>query len=326
MKDMKKLSVFLFTIALMLQTSAQNSKMDDIQVLMDYTGMSELSNQMMNSFTAMYRSSYGDEIPGLWDTMNVVLNEGILDLMDSIAEIYHKVYTHEEIKSMLELYQTPIGKRMVETMPMIADMSMKAGQEWAAANEGKIRERITPLIEKYAKKEFTFDDFFNADEVYEYDNPKTVSSAVSNNTIIHGSHDYKYSIHFDSLHWDVVPNETVNPVADLTLIHKNEEIYAIAIAETSELTIQQLKAAAIYNLSKSVENVKVDPARLREVNGKDLLCMKFSFELDDAKFRYYSYYYAGDWGLLQFIVMTTEEFFDNNIDHIEDLLSGLHVE
>jgi len=111
---MKKLSVFLFTIALMLQTSAQNSKMDDIQVLMDYTGMSELSNQMMNSFTAIYRSSYGDEIPGLWDTMNVVLNEGILDLIDSIAEIYHKVYTHEEIKSMLELYQTPIGKRMMK--------------------------------------------------------------------------------------------------------------------------------------------------------------------------------------------------------------------
>ncbi len=323
---MKKLIILLFAFTWMLHANAQQSKMDDIRALMEYTGMSELSVQMMDGFTSIYKNSYGDEIPGLWDTLNIVLNEGIEDLMDSIAHIYDRVYTQEEIQAMIELYQTPIGKRMLETMPMIADMSMQAGQDWAAANESKIVERITPLIEKYAKKEYTFDDFYNPDEVYEYDTPKTISSAISNNTIIQGSPDYRYSIHFDTTQWRVVSNETVNPVADLTLEHKNEEIYAIAIAETSELSMQQLKAAAIFNLSNSADNVKVDPARLREVNGKELLCMKFAFELDDTGFRYYSYYYAGDWGLLQFIVMTTDEFYDQNIESIEELLSGLHIE
>lgn len=323
---MKKIPLLLFAFTWMLHANAQQSKMDDIRALMEYTGMSELSVQMMDGFTSIYKNSYGDEIPGLWDTLNIVLNEGIQDLMDSIAYIYDRVYTQEEIQAMIELYQTPIGKRMLETMPMVAGMSMQAGQGWAAANESKIVERITPLLEKYAKKEYTFDDFYNPDEVYDHDTPKTISSAVSNNTIIQGSPDYRYSIHYDTTQWRVVPNETVNPVADLTLEHKNEEIYAIAIAETSELSMQQLKAAAIFNLSNSADKVKVDPARLREVNGKELLCMKFAFELDDTKFRYYSYYYAGDWGLLQFIVMTTDEFYDQNIESIEGLLSGLHIE
>lgn len=323
---MKKIALIILAFIWISSSNAQNSKKDDIRELMDYTGMDKLGNQMASGFISMYKTNYGDNIPGLWDTLNVVINEGMGDLLDSIAMIYDKMYTQEEIKSMIEIYQTPIGKRMIETMPMLTELSMKAGQNWASANTEKIQERIAPLVEKYSKKEYAFDDFFNPDETYEHDNPKTVFDSKSNNTKIEGGTDYMYSINYDSKKWDKVPNETINPVADLTFMTKNQDVYAMIIAETSNLTIQQLKAAAIFNMSKAAENVKTESIGIREVNGKEMLCMQLSCDIQGEIYKYYNYYYSGEWGVLQFIVFTSKGQYDKNLKNIEGILSGLYVE
>jgi uncharacterized protein len=323
---MKNILLLIIAFLLISSANAQNSKMDDIQKLMDQAGMDNLGNQMVNGYMSIYKNSYGENIPGLWDTLNVIINEGMGDLFDSIAQIYDNVYTHEEIKSMIEIYQTPIGKKMIETMPLVMELSMRAGQNWAMANEENIKERIAPLVEKYAKKEYTFEDFFNPDEQYAYDTPKIVVDSKANNTKTQGSADFKYTLNYDAKKWDVVPNETINEVADLTLMTKNQDVYAMIIAETTNLTIQQLKAAAIYNMSGAADNLNTESIGLREVNGKELLCMKMTCDIQGETFKYYNYYYSGDWGILQFIVFTTKAHYDKNLNNIEGILSGLYVE
>ncbi|HPG34032.1 MAG TPA: DUF2059 domain-containing protein [Lentimicrobium sp.] len=323
---MKKIALLLFAFALNSISNGQNSKMDDIRMLLDLTGADKTGNQIASQIISIYKADNSDDIPGVWDTLQVVINEGMGDLIDSIAHIYDKLYTHEEIKSIIEIYQSPAGKKIIETMPVLTELSMKAGQNWATGNIEKIQARIAPLIEKYSGKELTYDDFYNPDEKYDYDTKKKILCAKSNRTMTQGSPEYKYSVHYDAQKWDIVPNETVNPIADLTFSSKNQEVYAVLIAETEIFTIQQLKAAAIYNMSKASKETRTESTGLRNVNGKEMLCMKISCKIDGDTYKYYNYYYAGDWGILQFIVMTTPENYDNNLKDMEDLLSGIFVE
>ena len=323
---MRMIALLLVLFAMNLNAVGQSTKLDDIKDLIEFTGMDQLGKQIADSYATIYKANYGDNIPGLWDTLNVVMQEGMKDLTDSIALIYDEMYTHEEILQMVELYQTPIGKKMIETLPLLTENSMRAGQNWAMANSDKIEERIAPLVEKYANKEFTFEDFYDPDEIYEFDTPKTVTSPESNNVVVHGSEDYKYSIHYNPIEWETVPNESINPSADLTFVSKNQEVYAMVMAENSLLSMQQLKAAAIYNMSNAAENVRTKSLGLRDVNGKEILCMKLAADINGATFNYYNYYYSGEWGVLQYIVFTSEEAFSDNKEPIEGLLAGLHVE
>jgi uncharacterized protein len=43
---------------------------------------------------------------------------------------YDKYYTMEEINKMIEFYQTPLGKKVISTMPQIMQESVQAGQSW----------------------------------------------------------------------------------------------------------------------------------------------------------------------------------------------------
>lgn len=54
------------------------------------------------------------------------------DLYEQLAPVFQKHYTHEDIKQMLEFYNSPIGKKISKNTESIATDSMKVGQEWGA--------------------------------------------------------------------------------------------------------------------------------------------------------------------------------------------------
>ena len=51
-------------------------------------------------------------------------------LITSMIPIYDKYYTTEEINKMIEFYQTPLGKKLIATMPQIMQASIQEGQSW----------------------------------------------------------------------------------------------------------------------------------------------------------------------------------------------------
>ncbi|HET8810299.1 MAG TPA: DUF2059 domain-containing protein, partial [Flavobacteriaceae bacterium] len=52
------------------------------------------------------------------------------DLYKQIAEVYMEYYTHEEIKEILDFYESPIGQKVIEQTPKITEKSMTIGQTW----------------------------------------------------------------------------------------------------------------------------------------------------------------------------------------------------
>lgn len=65
------------------------------------------------------------------------------DLYKQIAEVYMEYYTHEEIKEILDFYESPIGQKVIEQTPKITEKSMTIGQTWGMS--------LRPLLTKYAQ-------------------------------------------------------------------------------------------------------------------------------------------------------------------------------
>lgn len=66
----------------------------------------------------------------------VEFNASLPSLYDKMAAVYMQEYTHDEVKSILKFYETPIGKKMTEKSEVIAGKNMAASQEWAMGLQG----------------------------------------------------------------------------------------------------------------------------------------------------------------------------------------------
>lgn len=51
-------------------------------------------------------------------------------LYDKLVKVYMETYTKEDIKAMIEFYNTPVGKKITEKSGEIAEKSQAAGVEW----------------------------------------------------------------------------------------------------------------------------------------------------------------------------------------------------
>src|SRR5579872_5763280 len=51
-------------------------------------------------------------------------------LLDLAVPLYDKYYSHEEIKGLIQFYQTPLGQKTLSILPKLMAESMNTGQEW----------------------------------------------------------------------------------------------------------------------------------------------------------------------------------------------------
>ena len=51
-------------------------------------------------------------------------------LMDRVVPLYDKHYTQDEIRKLIEFYETPLGKKVSALRPQIAKESMVVAEEW----------------------------------------------------------------------------------------------------------------------------------------------------------------------------------------------------
>ncbi|MDN3593633.1 DUF2059 domain-containing protein [Zunongwangia endophytica] len=64
------------------------------------------------------------------------LNESLNGLYVKLAEIYREEFTEAEIDEILAFYDTPVGKKMVETTPKVMEKAMTVGQQWGVELQG----------------------------------------------------------------------------------------------------------------------------------------------------------------------------------------------
>lgn len=126
---MKSLLICFISISTLLSCAqSKASKTDKIRQLLDLTGSGKLGVQVANNMMASFKKSYNNVDDQFWEEFARQIKAE--DLVNLIIPIYDKYYTEEDIDQLIGFYKSPIGKKVIETLPQITQESMLAGQAW----------------------------------------------------------------------------------------------------------------------------------------------------------------------------------------------------
>ncbi len=69
-------------------------------------------------------------------------------MKEEMAKMYAEAFTAEEINELNKFYSTPIGQKFLEKSPELMRLGAQIGMEAAQKQQGKLMERLQPLLGK----------------------------------------------------------------------------------------------------------------------------------------------------------------------------------
>ncbi|CAK3351660.1 conserved hypothetical protein [Vibrio crassostreae] len=69
-----------------------------------------------------------------------------------IAKLYSNQFTVTEMNQIIEFYDTPIGKKLIQKSPELAKLGAQIGMTEAQDKQQQLLERITPFIKEHSAK------------------------------------------------------------------------------------------------------------------------------------------------------------------------------
>jgi hypothetical protein len=109
-----------------------------IRRLLDITGASTLATQTMDQMEKDMRPLIANALPA-GDYREKLLDlffekfrskRDPADLINLVVPVYDKYLSDDDIKGLIQLYQTPIGRKVIEVLPKVAAESQAAGAKW----------------------------------------------------------------------------------------------------------------------------------------------------------------------------------------------------
>jgi hypothetical protein len=144
---MKKLLLIITFCSLSFGVIAQNTvKETKIRNLLKITKTDELAIQSMDQMISMFKSSNADVNTKFWDDFKKEVD--VNSLIDLIVPIYDKYYSETEIEELTAFYNSPIGKKTIDTLPKLTQESMVAGQQWGMEMGQKIQAKLKETSNK----------------------------------------------------------------------------------------------------------------------------------------------------------------------------------
>lgn len=138
---MKKSLIILSFCVLSLSANAQsNSKNEKIKQLLELSGSGKMGIQVMNQMMNSFKSSYSKAKEDFWAEFKKEIKPE--DIENMIIPIYDKYYTEEDVDQLIIFYNSPIGKKMISTMPQVMQESIIAGQAWGKQISEKVLARL----------------------------------------------------------------------------------------------------------------------------------------------------------------------------------------
>ena len=123
------------------------AKRADIRRIMEVTGAAKLGLQIMNQMIAVFNQDSAEIPDKFWEDFMAEVDPN--DLVELTIPIYEKHFSHDEIKQMLAFYETPLGRKLIETQPALMRDSLTVGQEWGRALGEKAAKKLQSRAEAY---------------------------------------------------------------------------------------------------------------------------------------------------------------------------------
>lgn len=109
-------------------TTQETEKIKNIKQLLNVTGASSLSQQIVMQMLISMKSQYPQVPQKFWDAFLAEFNAD--DLLKELIPIYSKYYSDEDIKGLIAFYQTPLGKKTITLLPQLSQESIAIGQRY----------------------------------------------------------------------------------------------------------------------------------------------------------------------------------------------------
>jgi hypothetical protein len=125
---MKKIIlIVLLTVGVVFSAHSQTKRQDIIRLL----EVMDTKSQAAQMFDLMLPSlqSMVPEVPtAFWTVFRSRLD--LESFVNLLIPIYDRNFSHDDIKELIQFYESPIGMRLLEATPQITIESYTAGQEW----------------------------------------------------------------------------------------------------------------------------------------------------------------------------------------------------
>tara|TARA_Y100001949_G_scaffold30849_1_gene23968 strand:- start:635 stop:1039 length:405 start_codon:yes stop_codon:yes gene_type:complete len=131
----KTLSIIILTIFFNSVNSQENYK----SLLVDYMtaqGQFETFNATIDQMGSMLGVTIEDS------EKEDFTNEVMGSLIDLLVPVYQKHFSEQDLKDAIEMYKTPIGKKISEKTPIIAQETMQASMQWGMELSQKMQKYL----------------------------------------------------------------------------------------------------------------------------------------------------------------------------------------
>jgi len=139
------------------------SKIKDIKKLLELIRLEEVvmlaAENTLEQFFPILKEATAQNNQAVSETVFVILKSSTLalvkrqisaegGLMDSVVPLYDKHYTQSEIQSLIQFYETPLGKKVTALRPAIAKEGMVVAEEWVNFLKPVLVQALARSLEK----------------------------------------------------------------------------------------------------------------------------------------------------------------------------------
>lgn len=120
-----------------------------LKKLFELTGSEESYRIVIVQMVDIFRDNYPEAEQSLWDDLEKeFLKTSIDDLSRMLVPVYQKYLTLDDLNEMIRFYESPVGKKYAEAVPLISQESAVIGREWGE----KIGEDIAKKLQEKGLK------------------------------------------------------------------------------------------------------------------------------------------------------------------------------
>jgi hypothetical protein len=131
------LITFVLTVPALGQATGDAEKTENIKRLMKLIEVEKLQQSMLDQVLLalkpmMNQAPAGDEqLRRKLERFSEIMSEEFrkLDFMSINIDLYNRYFTNEEIKGLIQFYESPVGKKAIQVLPEITQEGMKRGME-----------------------------------------------------------------------------------------------------------------------------------------------------------------------------------------------------
>ncbi|HKE92081.1 MAG TPA: DUF2059 domain-containing protein [Gemmatimonadales bacterium] len=140
-------AIVLFALATPLSAQQSSPPVDSatattIRQLLAITGTGKRMVQGIETMVPAQRAANPRIPAAFWDAFLARARQDTTELLEQMIPIYASHLTTAELEGLVRFYQTPLGRRLAEVLPLIMQESMQAGQSWGAAIGRQVAESL----------------------------------------------------------------------------------------------------------------------------------------------------------------------------------------